>query len=159
MPTLEQRTRIRALNDQLRTTTDPIGALMWNGSLVITSNLAARGNDFVDHAVAAMRRFSDFDADNDPNGEHDCAVLDVDGHSVIWKIDYIAPDMLHGSEEPWDAGKTRRVLTLMLGEMHMRLVLPTGPSETPRCSCRGVPGRLNPPSPATSSPGWQMHTR
>ena len=116
MPIPDQTTRIRDLNDALRTSTDPVGSLMFNGSLIITRALAARGNSFVDRAVEAMRSFTDFDADNDPHGEHDCAVIEIDGETVIWKIDYYAPDLQHGSAEPWDAGKTRRVLTLMLGE-------------------------------------------
>ena len=52
--------------------------------------------------------------DNDPHGEHDFGALEYLGQNLFWKIDYYAPDMLHGSEDPSDIAKTVRVLTIML---------------------------------------------
>jgi hypothetical protein len=106
--------RIRELNDQLRTSGDPIEALIMNGQLVITRELAANGNEFIDRAVAAVRAFDDFNADNDPWGEHDCATLEVDGETIIFKIDYDDPSMEYHSEDAADPALTRRVLTIML---------------------------------------------
>ena len=114
--TPEQTAKIRDLNDALRTVRDPIGALMFNGSLVITRALADKGNACIDQAVEAMRMFSNFTPDNDPWSEHDFAAFEVDGVTCNFKIDYFASDLEHGSEAPWDAGVTRRVLTLMLAQ-------------------------------------------
>ena len=63
--------------------------------------------------------FDSFTADNDPHHEHDFGSFDYDGQRVFWKIDYYdrasfgtGHDM--GSEDPSDAAKTLRVMTIML---------------------------------------------
>lgn len=66
--------------------------------------------------LEAIRQMKDFSADNDPYLEHDFGQVEIDGVTVFWKIDYYAPDVAQGSETPWDAEATRRVLTLMLAE-------------------------------------------
>ena len=57
------------------------------------------------------------DGDN-PYRENDFGSVTVDlsdGEAkVFWKIDYYAPDMMHGSDDPADPKQTRRVLTIML---------------------------------------------
>jgi hypothetical protein len=47
--------QIRALNDAFRTQTSLIGSDIADGTLVITSGVAAHGNDFIDRAVRAVR--------------------------------------------------------------------------------------------------------
>src|SRR5438128_5498538 len=108
--------RIRELNDALRTCTDPIGALMMNGQLVITRGIASHGNEFITRAVAAVRAFNDFTPDNDPFGEYDFAFLDVDGQRIFFKVDYYDRDLKGHSPDPSDPGVTRRVLTVALAE-------------------------------------------
>src|SRR5262249_13842975 len=76
--------RIRELNDALRKSTDPISALMMNGSLVITRGIAARGQPFIARAVQAVRCFSAFDDQNDPYREHDYASLTCDGQTIFF---------------------------------------------------------------------------
>lgn len=61
-----------------------------------------------------MRAFDNFDDANDPYHEHDFASLTSDGETFLFKFDYYAPDMRHGSDDPSDIDKTRRVLTIML---------------------------------------------
>ena len=52
-------------------------------------------------------------AHNDPWGEHDCAVLAIGGHRVIFKIDlYEDPEVKGTDGQP----ATTRVLTIMLAE-------------------------------------------
>jgi hypothetical protein len=109
-PTAESRTaRIAALNDALRT--EGIG-----GRIMITSGLQALESDDLTAIIAAVRGFSDFTPDNDPHGEHDCAVLEVAGHRIIWKIDTYDPTMTFAAEDPTDPEATVRVLTIMLAE-------------------------------------------
>jgi len=64
--------------------------------------------------IGAVRSFNEFSKDNDPHHEHDFGALEILGKKLFWKIDYYAPDMLHGSEDPSDITKTVRVLTIML---------------------------------------------
>ena len=101
--------RVRDLNDELRKT----GA---GGETYLTRGLIAKGADFIAKAAAAVRAFDAFDNDNDPWQEHDCATLDVDGETVIFKIDYYDLDLQFGSPDPADPAVTRRVLTIMLAE-------------------------------------------
>jgi len=101
--------RVRALNDELRKT----GA---GGKTYLTPGIIAKGSDFIAKATAAVRGFDAFTDDNDPWQEHDCATLDVDGESVMFKIDYYDENMEYGSPDPADPKVTRRVLTILLAE-------------------------------------------
>ena len=67
-------------------------------------------------AVERLKTFQAFDKDNDPHHEHDFGALEIAGDKFFFKIDYYAPDMEHGSEDPSDPKQTTRVLTLMLQE-------------------------------------------
>jgi hypothetical protein len=107
--------QIRALNDAFRT--HPfIGAALASNELVITRGVADYGNDFIDRAVTAVRRFSDFTEDNDPYGEHDFGSFDLDAVKLFWKIDYYDRKLEYGSPDPADPAVTRRVLTILLAE-------------------------------------------
>ena len=60
--------------------------------------------------------FDDFNADNDPHGEHDFGAFQIEHLKFFWKIDYYDKDLCYGSENPTDPDVTERVLTLMLAE-------------------------------------------
>lgn len=100
---------IRALNDRLRTT----GA---GGRVMLTAGLAALGKPRVDLALAIIASFTAFTPDNDPHGEHDCAMVEVGPYSVIWKIDYYNRSLTAHSTNPADPAVTERVMTVMLAE-------------------------------------------
>lgn len=104
----EARTaRIRQLNDVLRTS--------WmTGKVLLTEGIQNLPDATRSRVAEAVETFSDFTPDNDPYGEHDFGAVTIDGHKIFWKIDYYAPDMMHGSEDPSDPKQTRRVLTIML---------------------------------------------
>ncbi|MHC4946384.1 MAG: DUF3768 domain-containing protein [Planctomycetota bacterium] len=107
--TIETIERIRSLNDQLRS--KGIG-----GRIMITSGIKALGTVKIARILSAVADFDDFSGDNDPHGEHDCAVLTKEGIKIIWKIDYYDPSMTKGSEDPSDPEQTTRVMTVMLAE-------------------------------------------
>ena len=81
---------------------------------MITSGIQALGTEGVAHVLAAVAGFDAFTGDNDPHNEHDCAILTVDGHRVMFKIDYYDRDLTHHSPDPSDPTVTERVMTVML---------------------------------------------
>jgi hypothetical protein len=101
--------RIRELNDRLRR--KAIG-----GQIVITRGIEELGTDDICLVLATVALFDDFTEDNDPWGEHDCAILTVDGRRVIFKIDYFDCDLRWHSPDASDPAVTRRVMTVMLAE-------------------------------------------
>src|SRR5438552_1521270 len=95
--------RIAALNDRLRTT-------FFGGKIMMTAAVDEMARQGVP-ILQAVRAFNDFNPDND---EHDFGSFNINGETFFWKIDYFAPDMEHGSEDPADVTKTTRVLMVML---------------------------------------------
>ncbi|WP_084678891.1 DUF3768 domain-containing protein [Methylocystis sp. ATCC 49242] len=66
--------------------------------------------------VRKVMRFDAFTPDNDPYGEHDFGAFEHKGQKFFWKIDYYAPNMAHGSDDPADPAQTIRVLTIMFAD-------------------------------------------
>jgi hypothetical protein len=108
MTETEKRDRVRDLNDRCRT------ALGIGARVVQTQGISALGDRQQSRIREAVETFSAFTPDNDPYGEHDCAVVDVEGLRVIWKIDYYDLKYEFASDDPSDPAQTRRVLTIML---------------------------------------------
>ncbi len=98
--------RIRVLNDNFRST-------FVGGQVVITLGVDALPRDTMSRVLLAVQSFSDFTKDNDPHGEHDFGIFEIEGKTYFFKIDYYALDMGGGSEDPADPEKTVRVLTIM----------------------------------------------
>src|SRR5579862_5106029 len=99
--------KIRELNDRFRTT-------MTGGCVMMTSGVDALPSDVKAMVIRRVATFSGFTPDNDPHGEHDFGSFALTGRKFFWKIDYYDVDMHFGSEDPADAAKTTRVLTIML---------------------------------------------
>ena len=106
----ERAHKIAALNDTFRT------GLPAGGRVLVTAGVDAMGAEFVAAALAKVRSFDTFGAGNDPHGEHDFGAFELGGEKLFWKIDYYDRDEQHGAEDPSDASKTLRVLTVMLAE-------------------------------------------
>ncbi len=124
MPTTEQLNTIRHLNDAARS--NPGRTAIAN----VTMGFHALADVDRFAALRAITRFSRFDEDNDPYGEHDFGAVYrlASGawtqdrpedeltitQTVFWKVDCYDNDLMFGSEAPWDESRTRRVLTIML---------------------------------------------
>jgi hypothetical protein len=100
--------RIRALNDELRQD-------FAQGMAVMTPGVAALGAEAVARIVKTIAVFDDFCHANDPHEEHDFGAFDVDGNTIMFKIDYYDQTSMH-SPDPADPSVTQRVITIMLAE-------------------------------------------
>ena len=102
--------RIADLNDKFRKN------LVTGGRAYMTAGVNTKGPEFVSKTLAKVIAFDDFNADNDPHGEHDFGSFELEGEKIFWKIDYFDLAAEFGSEDPTDPKKTLRVLTVMLAE-------------------------------------------
>lgn len=103
--------KIRELNDQFRTTLD-----QRHGRVMMTAGVDALPSDVKAMVIRKVATFSDFNADNDPHGEHDFGNFTLAGRKFFFKIDYFDSTMTYGSDDQADPAKTTRVLTIMLAE-------------------------------------------
>lgn len=100
--------QIAKLNDLLRTT-------FLTGKVVLTEGIASLGDAERAEVISRVRSFNEFSTDNDPYGERDFGAFEIAGAGrVFWKIDYYNRTLDGGSEDPTDAKKTIRILTIML---------------------------------------------
>ncbi len=95
-------------NDALRT------GKQLNGQIMITSGVQALGSEFVTKARKAVSAFTDFNADNDPHGEHDFGTVTVQGKKLFFKTDAYDLTMSVHSPDPADPQVTKRVMIIML---------------------------------------------
>lgn len=98
--------RIRELNDFLRVHGR-------GGVILMTDGIAGLGGSLVAKVFQAVSEFDQFSEDNDPWGEHDCALVTVEGVKVLWKIDYYDRQRRFHSPDPSDPKVTVRVMTVM----------------------------------------------
>jgi len=104
-----RRIVIAQLNDSLR-------RLFTGGQFFLTAGIRALAMDMQHEILAHVRSFEEFNADNDPYGEHDFGSFDHGGQKIYLKIDYYDRDVNFGSPDPTDPKATTRVLTILLAE-------------------------------------------
>lgn len=97
---------IRVLNDNFRST-------FVGGRVLTTAGVAELAVDLKARLLLAVQSFSKFSNENDPHGEHDFGIIELEDASYFFKIDYYDLDCRYGSEDPSDPEKTTRVLTIM----------------------------------------------
>ena len=100
---------IRTLNDTLRTTFE-------GGRVLVTQGVRALPLEVSAAVLSAVQAFDAFTPENDPYGERDFGSFELQGHRILWKIDYYDPSLDGGSGNPADPEVTTRVLTIMLAE-------------------------------------------
>ena len=100
---------IQRLNDALRCEGR-------GGMMVMTNGVAALPVADVNRIFEEVRCFVAFTPENDPFGEHDCAVQVVGNRRILWKIDYYDRSRTRGSPDPTNPKLTCRVMTVMLAE-------------------------------------------
>jgi len=103
--------QIRTLNDQLR---QNLGTGV--ATAVITTGIAALGDEAVERIVKTIAVYDDFCHENDPYEEHDFGAFEAEGQVIFFKIDYYDPTVTCHSDDPADATITHRVITIMLAE-------------------------------------------
>ena len=108
----QRASEIAAINDCFRISLG-IAALNGNipGHVLKTAGIDALPLDQQAAILSKVREFNTFTEDDDPYGEHTISGHSIGGEKIFWKIDYYAPDMHSGSEDPADLSKTVRVLT------------------------------------------------
>lgn len=111
------------MNDSSAELTSPIAQLndrlhkqRIGGRIMTTSGISALGPEAIANILTAVAGFNAFTAANDPYGEHDCAVMEIEGHDVLWKIDYYDETLSLHSPDPADPDVTVRVMTVMMAE-------------------------------------------
>ena len=104
----EKTKRIAELNDLCRTAMGVAGIVVQTEGI---NALPPRDQSAIREKV---ERFAIFTPDNDTHGERDFGAFEHEGKRIFWKIDYYAPGLMHGSEDPSDPKQTVRVLTIML---------------------------------------------
>lgn len=105
-----RRATIARLNDHFRFTGE-------GGQTYLSHGVAVLSVITKERVIRAVRHFDAFTPDNDPHGEHDCAVVGVGKHQIMWKIDYFPRDRSHRDDpDPADPATTKRVMTIMLAE-------------------------------------------
>ena len=106
--------RIAELNDRARQGLDRTARTIFTLDLLNELSDGSRREDIIAQAkiMKAMRN-CEFSADSP---ERDIAWFEVEGVSVMMKIDYFDAAFEWGSDDPSDAAKTRRAITLMRPE-------------------------------------------
>ena len=86
------------------------------GKVILTKSISAHPLSLI--FLKLVMNFNDFNSNNDPYGEHDCAIInlknDNEDYSLMFKIDYYDKSLIYGCE-PTDPDCVR-VLTIMFSD-------------------------------------------
>jgi hypothetical protein len=101
--------KIRELNDLFRhnVLNEKLGKFIISREVFSLSDVDQRA------LIDEVMKFKNFNADNDPYGEHDFGKINFRGEKYFFKIDYYDNDLRFHSPNAADPSLTTRVLTLM----------------------------------------------
>ena len=88
---LSKTDRLRVLNDNFRSTLN-------GGRVLMTAGVDALPLDTKARVILAVQSFSNFTKENDPHGERDFGIFEIEGETYFFKIDYHALDLDGGSD-------------------------------------------------------------
>lgn len=111
---LDRTKAIAHLNDRARQSLDRHAKVVFMINLLNKFSDGTHANDIIAQAriMKAMRHC----AFSEDSPERDLSIFEVDGHRIMMKIDYYDTTLEWGSEDPADASKTRRIITIMAPE-------------------------------------------
>ena len=120
---VDHTAEIARLNDAARAGSLPTSRIVFTRALAdmlagVAEDPGARQASLM-LGQAALRRLineTPNESGNDPHGERDFGAVEFQGHKIFWKIDVYVNDgtFAWGSEVPWDAQQSFRVVTVML---------------------------------------------
>lgn len=101
---------IRDLNDKFRR-----GEIA--GRFLLMGELATEKPEVLSAALQGVKNYDKFKPRNDPYEEHDFGSFDLNGRTVMFKIDYYARDDMESlSPDASDQSVTTRVMTIFYAE-------------------------------------------
>src|SRR5689334_19254104 len=101
-----KRGLIRDLNDAFRKT-------LVGGRVLITRGVSDLDEVALADLLRLIRDFTAFGDGNDPHDEHDFVSVEQGGTRYFAKIDYYDFSMEFAAEDPSDAARTLRIMTIM----------------------------------------------
>ena len=110
MNDIENRQRqIAETNDQVRQT-------LARDRLMVTVGIQELSQETQNRIFTAIETYDSFKPSNDPYLEHDFGKVEVDGHTVFWKLEYYDNNLEYHTPDALNRSVTRRVLCVMLAE-------------------------------------------
>jgi hypothetical protein len=108
--------KVAKLNDAFRQELDnPFVAVNPRNQVTTTQGIwDCFDNEEIGSIFQDIRKFDNFNNENNPYKERDFGSLKRKGRTIFWKIDYYDNDLKYHSPDNTDPEQTKRVLTVML---------------------------------------------
>jgi hypothetical protein len=86
------------------------------GLVVLTPGIRALPRKMQASIIEQLRAFDEFDADNDPFGDHNCGRFEHGSRTILWHIDLDERGYYMNRPDPADPARHTFVLTIFLAE-------------------------------------------